>query len=441
MDLSSAKIKVNRWFIIFLVGICLGTAYEAPYIRYNFHEALIVIMGYTNTQLGVMLSVYGTLALGCYLIGGIIADRFPCRNVITISAIGTALGCVVMAFYPPYPIALAIEAFWVLTTIMLLWSPAQKVGSLLSTKNDEGKVLPMLSSFEGVGAFVSTFICITVFCRIGAEQNPNSMRYIWLIYATILFICGIMTFLIIPSKALREDGASDSAVQMEAKKNKKNMGGTLGKVLKNPATYAAGFLVLGAYMAYACLTYTQSYLVHNFGWDMSDAAIISIIRNQGVRIISGPLAALFVAIPIFKNKATRLNIVISSVCIAGFVILLILPTKLNMLATIIVLMIFLALVNFIARSQAFACAYETGIDVKYFGTLSGVVSLIGYSSDAWIYILIGHWQDTLEAPLAYNRIWYLALFGCILAAISGFCLIALRRKNSTVKSINVSSAS
>ncbi|MDD6348220.1 MAG: MFS transporter, partial [Lachnospiraceae bacterium] len=130
MDYSSAKIKINRWLIVLILGLTLGFSYEPPYIRYTFHEQLTNICGYTDTQLGLMLSVYGTVALIFYIIGGVSADKYSCRTLIVTSLLGTAFGCVVMAFYPPFWVALGVEALFVVTTIGLLWSPVYKVAAL-----------------------------------------------------------------------------------------------------------------------------------------------------------------------------------------------------------------------------------------------------------------------------------------------------------------------
>ena len=101
MDLSSAKIKINRWLIVAILGLTWGFSYEPPYIRYTFHEQLVDLCGYTDVQLGLMLSVYGTAALVFYVIGGVSADRFSCRSLIVVSLLATSFGCGIMALYPP----------------------------------------------------------------------------------------------------------------------------------------------------------------------------------------------------------------------------------------------------------------------------------------------------------------------------------------------------
>lgn len=432
MNLSSAKIKINRWLIIMFLGFNLGFSYEPPYIRYTFHEELTNVCGYTDTQLGLMLSVYGTLALLFYVVGGVSADKFSCRKLIMISLMGTAVGCGIMALYPPFWVALLVEALWVVTTIGLLWSPTAKVAALLGTKKEEGKIFPMLSSFEGVGAMVTTFCCTFVFGIVGAESNVDSLRYVWIIYAVFGIVLAIITYLTVPEKTLYQEEEIKEAAKTKAVKNKaanrKENRSILIQVLKNPMTYIAAFIVLGSYIIYSCLTYTQSFLCDIYGMNMTTASYFSIVRNQMMKIIAGPLSIVIMSAVILKSSPTRLCIVTSVLSAIGLGITLLLPSNPKFLILVMGFAIILSFVALLAKAQNFACTGETGVDAKIFGTMTGVVSLIGYSSDTWIYTVIGHWQETLEPAAAYNRVWFLALAGCALMFVSGMALLIRKRK-------------
>lgn len=432
MNLSSAKIKINRWLIIMFLGFNFGFSYEPPYIRYTFHEELTTVCGYTDTQLGLMLSVYGTLALLFYVVGGVSADKFSCRKLIVISLLGTTVGCVIMATYPPFWVALLVEALWVVTTIGLLWSPTAKVAALLGKKGEEAKIFPMLSSFEGVGAMVTTFCCTFVFGMVGAESNANSFRYVWIGYAVFGVILAIIAFLVVPEKTLEEENAvevkEEKVEKVDKKARRKENRGVLIQVLKNPMTYIAAFIVLGSYIIYSCLTYTQSYLCDLYGMDMTTASYFSIVRNQMMKIIAGPLSIMIMSIAILKNSPTRLCVATSVLSAIGLAVTLLMPLNPKLLVLLMGVAIILSFIALLAKAQNFACTSETGVDAKIFGTMTGVVSLIGYSSDMWIYTVIGRWQETLEPIAAYNRVWYLALAGCALMFVSGLALLIRQKK-------------
>ena len=61
---------------------------------------MLEAFGFSNTQLGDIFAVYGVTAMLAYFAGGVIADRFPARNLMTVSLLATAAGGVYMSTYP-----------------------------------------------------------------------------------------------------------------------------------------------------------------------------------------------------------------------------------------------------------------------------------------------------------------------------------------------------
>lgn len=427
MDFSSAKIKINRWLIALILGLSLGFSYEPPYIRYTFHEQFTNILGYTDSQLGLMISVYGTVALVFYIVGGVSADKFSCRTLIIVSLLGSALGCGVMATYPPFWVALGVQALFVVTTIGLLWSPVYKVGALLGTQKEQGKILPMISSFEGVGAFITTLSCTTIYAMIGGDTNYNGVRVVYIVYALWGILIAICTYLFVPEKTLYEE-IKDDVNEEEAPVDKATAHGILIEVLKNPMTWIAAFIVLGSYICYSALTYSQSYLVDIFGMDMTKASFFTILRNQVMKIVAGPLSVVLMSTAILKSSPTRLCVVTGFLSIMGLIVTFFIPGNASMLPLVMGGAIILSLFALLGKAQNFACTGETGVDPRIFGTMTGVVSIVGYSSDVWLYVVCGKWQENLEPVAAYRNIHALAIAGCVLMIISGLILLAKLRK-------------
>ena len=428
MDFSSAKIKINRWLIALVLGLSLGFSYEPPYIRYTFHEQFTNILGYTDTQLGLMISVYGTVALIFYIVGGVSADKFSCRTLIIVSLLGSALGCGVMATYPPFWVALGVQALFVVTTIGLLWSPVYKVGALLGTQKEQGKILPMISSFEGVGAFITTLSCTTIYALVGGDHNIAGLRIVYIVYAEWGVLIALCTYLFVPEKTLYEEAADEAAEEKEEKVDKKTAHAILIEVLKNPMTWIAAFIVLGSYICYSALTYSQSYLVDIFGMDMTKASFFTILRNQVMKIVAGPLSVVLMSTAVLKSSPTRLCVVTGCLSIIGLVVTFFIPGNPSVLPLVMGGAIILSLFALLGKAQNFACTGETGVDPRIFGTMTGVVSIVGYSSDVWLYVVCGRWQETLEPAAAYRNIHILAIAGCVLMIVSGLLLLAKLKK-------------
>ena len=81
--------KSKRNLLVTLLSFMVGMIYFIPFIRISFYDQTIAALNLTNTQLGFLGSIYGTLAIFCYAVGGILAQKFSPRILIGISLAGT----------------------------------------------------------------------------------------------------------------------------------------------------------------------------------------------------------------------------------------------------------------------------------------------------------------------------------------------------------------
>ena len=77
-----------------------------------FRPTLLDVFGYSNTQLGDLFAVYGVLAMLSYLPGGMLADHFSARFLLSASLVATALGGFAMALIPGPLVMGLIYAYW-----------------------------------------------------------------------------------------------------------------------------------------------------------------------------------------------------------------------------------------------------------------------------------------------------------------------------------------
>ena len=85
------KTAKNFWAII-IVAFGGAIIYGLPYFRFDYYDAYLATYHLTNTQMGVFGSILGIFGMISYLFGGIVADRFSTRMILTVSLIGTGLG-------------------------------------------------------------------------------------------------------------------------------------------------------------------------------------------------------------------------------------------------------------------------------------------------------------------------------------------------------------
>ena len=65
-----------------------------------FRPTFLEVFSFSNTQLGDMFAVYGITAMLAYFPGGVIADHYSPRTLMTLSLFATAAGGVYMATFP-----------------------------------------------------------------------------------------------------------------------------------------------------------------------------------------------------------------------------------------------------------------------------------------------------------------------------------------------------
>ena len=419
MGTSNAKIKLNRWIVIILVGMAAGMSFELPYVRYNYQVAMEQTMGYTATQLGLMLSVYGMIALVLYACGGVLADRFSCRTLFAGNMILTGLGGLVMAAYPPFWLAMAVEIFWCFTTIMMGWSSSIKVISSLGSSEEQGKIMGVQEGMRGLGCMWTAFLTLFIFARVGAETNPDSMRVVFISYAIIFTAMGVICYFIMPDPQVQK-----AAKTADVPKKK----GTLALVLRRKETWLISGVIFGIYVIFCILSYTASYLVDIFGMSVTSASTIGMVRNQVFRTCAAPLGGIIAARTALKSP-TKLSLFCGILSVIGLVVFLVVPPSQGLLVPMVILVLFLACMNYIAKGMNWGVAGETGIDPQIYGTTVGVCSVLGYLPDAFIYIVIGNWQDTLPAAEAYRNMWVTGLIGTVILLVCGTLLLNVMTVN------------
>ena len=81
MKLSTGR----KYFLVFLLAFMFSAAYLLPYIKYVFYEPLMEGLGITNSQAGLLLSVYSIMNTLTLIPGGLMSDKYKTKNIITIS--------------------------------------------------------------------------------------------------------------------------------------------------------------------------------------------------------------------------------------------------------------------------------------------------------------------------------------------------------------------
>ena len=179
--MNTRKGVKNKWFILILLSAAVGLIYQLPYLRYSYYDAMLEAFGYSNAQLGNLMSAYGIGSVICYIIGGAVADRISSKILLSSGQILTGLAGFWFAAFPAYPIAFGISFFWAFTSSLIFWPALINYVRNLGTENEQGRLFGLL---EGTRGFISTLIglgIVAIFNRaVSIAGGPVSYTHLTL---------------------------------------------------------------------------------------------------------------------------------------------------------------------------------------------------------------------------------------------------------------------
>ena len=318
-----------------------------------------------------------------------------------------------------------INVVWAVTTVLLMWSATVKAVSILGNEEEQGSLLGVSEGMRGVGCMIAAFVSLGIFRLLGGENNPNSFRGVLVTYGVIILLLAVLCWFVVP------DGKDAAAVSgaKTADREKRNTAQDIITVLKRPITWYCSFIIFGVFTIYAVLSYTASYLMDVFGMSMTAATFVGIMRNQVIRSLSAPTVGLLTAKTRLKSPTLWLVIGLC-IMVPGLLLLIFVPASGKALVFMIAVMLILAFCVYAGRGMYFATVGEVKTPKEITGTTIGIMSVIGFLPDIFVYPIVGHWQDTLAPKLAYRNMWMLGLGAVLIGLTSCFLLYKEIKKSS-----------
>lgn len=390
--------KFKKYFLLMVIGLGAGVIYKVAYMREAFYDAMLVGFNISHTELGVLSSVYGTVALLSYLPGGILADKVSYKNLLTFSFIGTGILTLWCSTMPSFGVIKIIFGLMGITTILTYWSAFVKTIRALGDESEQGRMFGLAEGIRGISGIIASFIVMAIIET--AISGVAGMKTMLLFYGIIYILVGIITFILLPKEEKQEENKKSTFVLSE-----------LIAALKCKGTWLVCAIVFFWYIAYSATSYSIPYLTSVYGVSSILISSISIIRAYAIGILAAPLAG-FVADKINScSKALAYFAILGILTILSFFIT---PVDSSMVTISIILTLLFSFVIFAARGIYFSPMSEVGIPLALTGAASGLISVLGYLPDMFIFNIMGKWLDTYPGAQGYHYIF-------ILTAISLLC--------------------
>lgn len=387
-----------------------GIIYLLPFLREVYYIPLQKALNLTNTQLGVLMTVFGAASMVTYFPGGWLADRFSPRKLMTLALVLTGLAGLYFATFPSYRLSVLVHGLWGVSTSLIFWSALIKATRSWAPATEQGRAFGILESGRGVAEVASSTVILAVFAKLGSS-NYGLSRVI-MIFSLLNILLGIMAWHVI------DDGAREDARQR--RDWEKISGRDILQVLKMPVVWLISLVIMAAYSAYWGSYYFTPYATDVFKMSVVFGGAIG-VGKMYVKPVSA-LAAGFLA----DRKGIARTVAMSFLILVwSFAIFVFTPGSPRLLIILIANTAVASFAVFALRGIYFALLEEGGVPLAVTGTATGVVSVVGFTPDVFMPMLGGVLLDRFPGAVGYRLLFLVVAFLSLLGLMAA--LIILRK--------------
>ena len=423
MESLGIKRRITNMLILVLAGeIIFGLPFH---LARFFRPTYLDVFNISNTNLGDVYAVYGLTAMISYFFGGMLADKYSPRILMSLSLVLTSIGGFFISTIPELSSIFIIYGYWGITTIFLFWSAMIKATKEWGGEYSQGKAFGILDGGRGLFATIVSLIAIYLFTAFLTQEvtlaDPSEKRKAFqsviILYSSLTLLIGIIVWLFLP------DNNADV-------KRKESIFKNLTKVIKNPLVWLNAGIIVCAYSAYKGLDNTTLYAHEVLGMNEVDAAKVfsygSLIR---------PIAAIAAGI-IADRFISSLVILVMFSCLTLIFALLAMSDTMLLYPAVVLLNIYITFfLVFAIRGIYFAVVQETKVNSNVTGTAAGVISFIGFTPDIFFGSISGRILDANPGVVGHQNYFLfltvIAFFGIVIPFI--FRKISKRNETRTAE--------
>ena len=419
MESIGIKRRITNMLILVLAGeIIFGLPFH---LARFFRPTYLDVFNISNTNLGDVYAVYGLTAMISYFFGGMLADKYPPRVLMSLSLVLTSIGGFFISTIPELSSIFIIYGYWGITTIFLFWSAMIKATKEWGGEYSQGKAFGILDGGRGLFATIVSLVAIYLFTAFLTQEvtlaNPSEKRKAFqsviILYSSLTLLIGIIVWLFLP------DNNADV-------KRKESIFKNLNKVIKNPLVWLNAGIIVCAYSAYKGLDNTTLYAHEVLGMNEVDAAKVfsygSLIR---------PIAAIAAGIIADRWISSRVILVMFSCLTLIFALLAMSDTMLLYPAVVLLNIYITFFLVFAIRGIYFAVVQETKVNSNVTGTAAGVISFIGFTPDIFFGSISGRILDANPGVVGHQNYFLFLTFIAFFGIVIPFIFRKISKRNET----------
>ena len=377
---TQSKLKKNMLRLI-LISIAGTMIYGLPYFRSYYYDAYLQTYGLTNSQMGMFGSIFGIMGACSYLFGGVVADMFSARKLMTISMILTGLGGLLHLFHPSYLMLVGIYFLWGFTSLFAFWPALLKVLRSLANEDEQSKAYGFMDATRGITNAVQLAVTMAIFNALSKKASDLAgLNGVVIFYSAVCIVMGIGLYFVLDEKKL-QTGSDD------AEDESKFSFAIVKQVLKMPVVWLLSLVVCCSYTMPILFYYFTPYATANLGMTAAAGAMVTMLAQyvRPVACVVGGVAA---------DKIGRANVMYGTmgIMLASTLVLIFAKSMTNAVFIGICACIYFGMYG--AYSLVFSMFDECGIPKYMSGTAIGLICTIGYMPEFFCPLLAGKVLDT-----------------------------------------------
>ena len=404
MPLKPGKIDKDRlsaYLQVIMLALAASVIYSAPYLRQLFKTSLLDAFSLTEMQLGNLSSTYAIWSIICYLPGGWLADRVAPKKLVVIALFASAGTYAWYATIPSYTELLIIHALWGVIGVGILWAAMFKHIRLLAGGDEQGR---MFGALEGArGLFEAILLTVATFVFTLFATRKLGMINVIIVYTVLSAAIGVL-MMFMKTGAANSNGNSSDPIHLP----------DLLLIIKQPNVWLLCVILTAVYhLFWATIEFPSFAETGGFGMPLAAATALGAAKLW-MRPFGGVLGGMI------GDRITnvRLMMWLFVAGIACCLFLALMKTTPAMRWTLWVFIFPFGLLVYAARGIFWALLYDCPLPKRVLGTSIGFVSIMGYSSDAYIPQVAAYLHGTYDTGPAYQ------LFFAYVAAASAIGLLA-----------------
>ena len=279
MSMKQSKLKLP--ITLLSLGACWSIVYLIPFIQYIWYDPFQEFIGATNTQLGLLITVYGFGNVFGAPIGGWLADRFNYKYIYVASVFLNGVFSLLFVLNPTYTFAFLMWIGFAVASLFLNYPTHIKIVRDLTTDENQGKIFGMNETC--IGIFNIIFNAVMMLLYVKFMEGIAGMK------AAIIGIA-ILSFVLTVLIAFVLDNPKEKLAKKAAEATEKTSFLKDAKVIvKSPATWLVALNVFAVYSFLNTLTYFTPYFTDVLGVTVVFTGWVAIARQHGMTLVGAPV--------------------------------------------------------------------------------------------------------------------------------------------------------